>query len=128
VITDPRVADRILKHLESEASRARDRFEPRAPPPSHWQPVKVILNRGSAHQPRQTGSAPLGGSSCVPTACEMSHGTGIFQRGSFGNLLSPKKSRDRPRLAPLARACPEISLSKTSLQPFPPIPTSRIRR
>jgi hypothetical protein len=32
VITDPRVVDRILKHLESEASRARDRFELRAPP------------------------------------------------------------------------------------------------
>ena len=32
VIADPRVVDRILKHLESEACRARDPFEPRAPP------------------------------------------------------------------------------------------------
>jgi len=32
VITGPRVVDRILKHLKSEACRARDPFEPRAPP------------------------------------------------------------------------------------------------
>ena len=31
-ITDPRVVDRILRHLESQACRARDPFEPRAPP------------------------------------------------------------------------------------------------
>src|SRR5213593_1023961 len=33
IITDPRVVDRILRHLESQACRARDPFEPRAPPP-----------------------------------------------------------------------------------------------
>ncbi len=32
VITDPRVVGHILKHLASEACRARDPFEPRAPP------------------------------------------------------------------------------------------------
>jgi hypothetical protein len=32
LITDPRVVDRILRHLESQACRARDPFEPRAPP------------------------------------------------------------------------------------------------
>ena len=32
VITDPRVVDHILKHLKSEACRARDPSEPRAPP------------------------------------------------------------------------------------------------
>jgi hypothetical protein len=31
---DPRVVDHILKHLERETSRARDPFEPRAPPRS----------------------------------------------------------------------------------------------
>ena len=32
VITDARVVDRILRHLESERCKARDPFEPRAPP------------------------------------------------------------------------------------------------
>ena len=32
IITDLRVVDRILRHLESQACRARDPFEPRAPP------------------------------------------------------------------------------------------------
>src|SRR5438034_2303714 len=32
IITDPRVVDRILRHLESQACRAREPFEPRAPP------------------------------------------------------------------------------------------------
>ena len=32
VITDPRIVDRILRHLESERCKARDPFEPRAPP------------------------------------------------------------------------------------------------
>src|SRR6059036_1265620 len=32
IITDPRVVDRILRHLESQACGARDPFEPRAPP------------------------------------------------------------------------------------------------
>jgi hypothetical protein len=32
VITDGRVVDRILRHLESERCKARDPFEPRAPP------------------------------------------------------------------------------------------------
>jgi hypothetical protein len=31
-ITDPRVVDRILRHLESGRSKAQDPFEPRAPP------------------------------------------------------------------------------------------------
>jgi hypothetical protein len=31
-ITDPRVVDLILRHLESQECRARDPFEPRAPP------------------------------------------------------------------------------------------------
>ena len=31
-ITEPRVVDRILRHLASEACKARDPFEPRAPP------------------------------------------------------------------------------------------------
>jgi Putative transposase len=31
-ITEPRVVDRILRHEESAASKARDPFEPRAPP------------------------------------------------------------------------------------------------
>jgi hypothetical protein len=31
-ITDPRVVDRILRHRESQECRARDPFEPRAPP------------------------------------------------------------------------------------------------
>ncbi len=31
-ITDPRVVDRILRHLESQECYARDPFEPRAPP------------------------------------------------------------------------------------------------
>jgi hypothetical protein len=31
-ITEPRVVDRILRHLHSERCRARDPFEPRAPP------------------------------------------------------------------------------------------------
>jgi len=32
VITDPRVVDRILRHLESRACRGRDPFQPRPPP------------------------------------------------------------------------------------------------
>jgi hypothetical protein len=32
IITDPRIVDRILRHLRSERSRARDPFESRAPP------------------------------------------------------------------------------------------------
>ncbi len=32
IITDSRVVDRILRHLESQACRALDPFEPRAPP------------------------------------------------------------------------------------------------
>jgi hypothetical protein len=32
IITDPQVVDRILRHLESQACRDRDPFEPRAPP------------------------------------------------------------------------------------------------
>ena len=32
IITDPRVVDRIFRHLESQACRARDPFEPRALP------------------------------------------------------------------------------------------------
>jgi hypothetical protein len=32
IITDPRIVDRILRHLESERCKARDPFEPRAPP------------------------------------------------------------------------------------------------
>jgi hypothetical protein len=32
VITDPRVVDRILRHLESPACRGRDPFQPRPPP------------------------------------------------------------------------------------------------
>jgi hypothetical protein len=31
-ITDPRVVDRILRHRESERCKAKDPFEPRAPP------------------------------------------------------------------------------------------------
>jgi hypothetical protein len=31
-ITEPRVVDRILRHLASEACKARDPFDPRAPP------------------------------------------------------------------------------------------------
>jgi hypothetical protein len=31
-ITDPRIVDHILRHLESQVCRARDPFEPRAPP------------------------------------------------------------------------------------------------
>jgi hypothetical protein len=31
-ITVPRVVDRILRHLASEACKTRDPFEPRAPP------------------------------------------------------------------------------------------------
>src|SRR5262245_43747135 len=31
-ITEPRVVDRILRHLASEACKGRDPFEPRAPP------------------------------------------------------------------------------------------------
>jgi hypothetical protein len=34
-ITDPRVAGRILRHRESERCRAKDPFEPRAPPGAH---------------------------------------------------------------------------------------------
>ena len=34
VITDPRVVDHILKHLERETCRARDPFEPPTPPRS----------------------------------------------------------------------------------------------
>ena len=33
-ITDPRVVDRILRHLESGRCRAQDPFVPRAPPPA----------------------------------------------------------------------------------------------
>jgi len=33
-ITDPRVGDGILRHLESGRCRAQDPFEPRAPPPA----------------------------------------------------------------------------------------------
>jgi hypothetical protein len=32
LITDPRIADRILRHRESARSKAQDPFEPRAPP------------------------------------------------------------------------------------------------
>jgi len=32
IITDARIVDRILRHLRSERSRARDPFESRAPP------------------------------------------------------------------------------------------------
>jgi len=32
VITDPRILDRILRHLKSERCKARHPFEPRAPP------------------------------------------------------------------------------------------------
>jgi hypothetical protein len=31
-ITDPRTIDRILRHRESERCKAKDFFEPRAPP------------------------------------------------------------------------------------------------
>jgi hypothetical protein len=31
-ITDPRVADRILRHRESERCKTRDPFQPRPPP------------------------------------------------------------------------------------------------
>ena len=34
-LTDPRVVDRILRHRESERCKAKDPFEPRAPPPAH---------------------------------------------------------------------------------------------
>jgi hypothetical protein len=34
-ITEPRVIDRILHHRQSERCKARDPFEPRAPPPAH---------------------------------------------------------------------------------------------
>jgi hypothetical protein len=32
IITQPRIVDRILRHLRSERCRARDPFESRAPP------------------------------------------------------------------------------------------------
>ena len=32
VITDPRVIDRILRHLQSERCKVQDLFEPRPPP------------------------------------------------------------------------------------------------
>jgi hypothetical protein len=32
IITDPRIVNRILRHLQSERCRARDPFESRAPP------------------------------------------------------------------------------------------------
>jgi hypothetical protein len=32
IITDPRVVDRILRHLASERCRVKDPFEPRGPP------------------------------------------------------------------------------------------------
>jgi len=66
VITDPRVVEGILRYLESEASRVRNPFEPRAPPPRLWQPLNVIPNRDSSYQARQTGSARLARSRCVP--------------------------------------------------------------
>jgi len=34
-IIDPRVAGRILRHRESERCKAKDPFEPRAPPSAH---------------------------------------------------------------------------------------------
>ena len=34
-ITEPRVVDRILRHRESERCKAKDPFEPRAPPSAH---------------------------------------------------------------------------------------------
>jgi hypothetical protein len=32
LITDPKVVERILRHLQSGRSKAQDPFEPRAPP------------------------------------------------------------------------------------------------
>jgi hypothetical protein len=37
-ITDPRVVDRILRHRESERCKAKDPFEPRAPPSARDSP------------------------------------------------------------------------------------------
>jgi hypothetical protein len=37
-ITEPRVVDRILRHLESQLCKSRDPFEPRAPPGSTAHP------------------------------------------------------------------------------------------
>jgi hypothetical protein len=34
-ITDPWVVDRIVRHRESERCKAKDPFEPRAPPTAH---------------------------------------------------------------------------------------------
>ena len=34
-ITEPRIIDRILRHLQSERCKAKDPFEPRAPPRAH---------------------------------------------------------------------------------------------
>ena len=39
-ITDPRVVDRILRHRESERCKAKDPFEPRAPPRAHGRTVQ----------------------------------------------------------------------------------------
>ncbi len=36
-ITDPRVVDRILHYRGSECCKAKDPFEPRAPPGAHTQ-------------------------------------------------------------------------------------------
>jgi hypothetical protein len=35
LITEPRVIDRILRHLQSDRCNAKDPFEPRAPPRAH---------------------------------------------------------------------------------------------
>jgi hypothetical protein len=67
VITDPRVLDRILQHLKSEACRARDSFESRAPPKAGGISI-LILDQGSARQLRQNGSARLGRVRCAPVA------------------------------------------------------------
>src|SRR4029450_9235745 len=61
-ITEPRVVDRILRHLASEACKARDPFDPRAPPaaasPSPTSPDQATP-RLTAPSPRHTLWIPV---------------------------------------------------------------------
>ena len=70
-ITDPRVVDRILRHLESQACRARDPFEPRA---TAGRRQFLAMNSNEGRWSIGLISIPsFGRSMCVPVGRPMSH-------------------------------------------------------
>src|SRR5205809_4987359 len=93
-ITDPRVVDRILRHLESQACRARDPFEPRA---TAGRRQFLAMNSNEGRWSIGLISIPsFGRSMCVPVGRPMSHESAgkreYFRRDSL-NLLSGPQNR-----------------------------------